>query len=252
MIKIISIVLGLLVSQWAWTYGDFGHKTIAALAWPQLTPYAKQNVERILGAGQVKFINSSTWADRIKSNDKFSYLKPMHYVNLPESSNTYDRKRDCKKDRCIVEAIKMFSQIARTGTSKQQRLALKMIIHLIGDIHQPLHAGLKKDRGGNWYEIKYDNKILSLHKFWDKQLVETIATDWESVARIITLKEIKVPLLSPKIWAQESHKITTEFVYQAKENQEIDAAYLNQAQAITEDQLGKAGWRLAMWLNKLW
>jgi hypothetical protein len=252
MIKTISFLMGLLVSQWTMSYGDLGHKTVAALAWTQLTPYAKQNVERILGVGKAKFIKSSTWADRIKSNDQFNYLKPMHYVNLPESSNTYDRKRDCDKDKCIVEAIKTFSLIAKTGTKKQQKLALKMLVHLIGDIHQPLHAGLKKDRGGNWYKIQYQNKTISLHKFWDKQLVESITRDWQALANIIALKEIKVPVLSPEIWAQESHKITTEFVYQAKENQKVKRAYLKKAQIITETQLGKAGWRLAMWLNKLW
>jgi len=244
--------MGLLMSQWASSYGDLGHKTVAALAWPQLTPFAKQNVERILGVGKAKFIRSSTWADRIKSNDQFNYLKPMHYVNLPESSNTYDRKRDCDKDNCIVEAIKTFSQIAKTGTKEHQKLALKMLVHLIADIHQPLHAGLKKDRGGNWYDIKYKNRTISLHKFWDKQLLESIAGDWKTLTGIIALKDIKVPVLSPEIWAQESHKITTEFVYQAKENQKIKTAYLEESKEITQMQLSKAGWRLAMWLNKLW
>jgi hypothetical protein len=252
MIKITSIILGLLISQWAFSYGDLGHKTIAAVAWPQLTPFARQNVERILGAGLPKFVNASVWADQIKKDDRFNDLKPLHYVNLPATSHTYQKNRDCPKNKCAVEAINMFSDMVKSGNKKQQTLALRMLVHLIADVHQPLHAGFKKDRGGNWTEVKYKKKTISLHKLWDKQILERIADDWQSMALHISLKGIRVPVLTPKAWAEDSHKIAMEFVYTAKENRKVKKEYLLKAQAITELQLGKAGWRLAMWLNKLW
>ena len=252
MIKIISVVLGLLVSQWAFSFGDLGHKAVAAIAWQHLTPFAKQNVERILGAGKQNFVKSSTWADHIKSNDQFDYLKPLHYVNMPKTAIHYQRSRDCKKDKCIVEAINMFGKVVKTGSRKEQLLALRMIVHLIADIHQPLHAGFKQDRGGNWYEVRYDKKAVSLHKLWDHKLVKRIADDWQVIADNVGALNIQVPIYTPKTWAEESHKITAEFVYQATENQDVSEEYLVKADAVLQEQLGRAGWRLAMWLNKLW
>lgn len=252
MIKSISFLLALLASQWAFSYGDTGHKSVAAMAWQHLTPFAKQNVERILGSGKDKFINASVWADHIKSDERFNYLKPMHYVNLPKAASQYNRARDCKKDKCIVEAIKTFSRVAKTGSRKEQRLALRMIIHLIGDIHQPLHAGLKEDRGGNWYEVKYEDSTVSLHKLWDHQLVERIGEDWQSITETLLQNSIEVPVYNPKTWAEESHQIAVGVVYQAKENRKVRDEYLEKAEAISKQQLGRAAWRLAWWLNKLW
>ena len=252
MIKVFSLLLGLIISQLSYSYGDIGHKTVAALAWQQLTPFAKQNVSRILGAGEQKFIKASVWADHIKRDERFNYLKPMHYVNLPKSASRYKKSRDCRKGKCIVEAIKTFSRVAKDGSKKEQRLALRMLIHLIADIHQPLHAGLKEDRGGNWYEVKYEGKTVSLHKLWDNQLVKRIAKDWESVAGSLAGSITELPLYNPKTWAEESHQLVTGFVYQAKENREVSNEYLVKADELTRAQLSKAGWRLAMWLNKLW
>lgn len=251
MIKKFSLILGLLAAQWSHGFGDLGHQAVASIAWQQLTPYAKQNVERILGPGKQTFVKASTWADHIKRDSRFDYLKPLHYVNLPKSASQYQKKRDCKKDKCVVEAINTFSKIVKTGSEKEQRLALRMIVHLIADIHQPLHAGLKKDRGGNWYEVRYEKNPMSLHKLWDHTIVKRIAKDWEEVSNIVSRLKIEAPVYSPKTWAEESHKITTDFIYQAKENREVDVAYLDKADGIMKNQLGKAGWRLAMWLNKL-
>jgi len=252
MIKIITTTYLLLLAQWSWSYGDLGHQSVAAIAWQHLTPYAKQNVERILGLGQDKFIEASVWADHIKRDERFNYLKPLHYVNMPKAAKRYDKKRDCKKDKCVVEAIRMFSKVAKNGSETEKILALRMLIHLIGDIHQPLHAGLYEDRGGNWYEIKYQDKAVTLHKFWDHQLVERVAEDWQSVSSMILKNNLEVPVGSPDIWAEESHGITVRYVYQAKENKAVGESYLKMADELTQQQLGKAGWRLAMWLNKLW
>lgn len=252
MIKTIIAPFLVLWANVTWSYGDLGHQSVAAVAWQHLTPFAKQNVERILGLGEERFIKASVWADHIKRDDRFDYLKPMHYVNLPKDAKRYVKKRDCKKGKCVVEAINSFSQVAKNGDRKKKLLALRMLIHLIADIHQPLHAGLREDRGGNWYEIKYQDKSVSLHKLWDHQLVKRIGEDYETVSQQILSKLKPVAVGSPEIWAEESHGITMQSVYQAEENKEVTEAYLALADSITERQLEKAGWRLAMWLNKLW
>lgn len=250
--KSLLFVCLLVSSQWSLGFSDLGHKMVAAAAWEQLTPFARQSVERILGSGEKRFIEASTWADRIKSNEDFNYLKPLHYVNMPKNAQTYVRSRDCKNDRCVVEAIKSFSRIVKTGSDKEKTLALRMLIHLIADVHQPLHAGLYEDRGGNWYEIKYQGKSLSLHKFWDNHLVKRFDKQVTSGAQKILANQISVSAGSPAKWAEESHAIAVSSVYLVRENQALSEEYLAMADSLLEKQLSRAAWRLAMHLNTLW
>jgi hypothetical protein len=253
MIRLNSIfVLALVLSQPAYSFSDLGHKMVAAIAWQKLTPYAKQNVERILGVGEKRFIKASVWADHIKSDERFNYLKPMHYVNMPKQALVYDRKKDCKKDKCAVEAIHTFSKVLTQGKEKDKKLALRMLIHILGDLHQPLHAGLKEDRGGNWYEVKYQDTILSLHKFWDNQLVKRMELDWQDAPSQLKLNDRSISLAKPEIWAQESHAIAMTKAYQVKENSQINEQYLVMADKVIKERISVAGWRLGMWLNKLW
>ncbi len=241
----------LLQAMAAWSYSDGGHQIVAKVAWQKLSPFARQNIERILGVGEETFIESSLWADKIKSDERYNYLKPMHYVNLPKTVFKYDRKRDCQKDKCVVQAIKDFSQHAKSSDPKKSRLALRMLVHLIGDIHQPMHAGLKEDRGGNWYRIKYQGKDLNLHKLWDNQLVKRIHPEWLKAAESLT-PPVNPEVLTPEQWAEESHRLAMDVAYDVKEGKAVSEAYLTQGDKVTEQQLALAGWRLAMWLNKLW
>ncbi len=245
-------ILALVVSQPAYSFGDLGHKMVAAIAWQKLTPYAKQNVERILGVGEKRFIKASVWADHIKSDERFNYLKPLHYVNMPKQATVYNRKQDCKKDKCAVQAIHTFSDVLVSGKSKDKQLALRMLIHILADLHQPLHAGLREDRGGNWYEVKYQDTNLSLHKFWDNQLVKRMALDWQDAPLKLTVNDRSIKLGKPELWAQESHKIAINQVYQVKENTLIGEQYLAMADELIKSRISIAGWRLGLWLNKLW
>lgn len=255
MIKIIQYSLTFVFSLMtlpSWGYSDIGHKAVAKLAWDQLSPYARQNVERILGAGEKAFVEASVWADHIKRDDRFNHLKPLHYVNLPKGAKAYNAKRDCKKNQCVVEAIHDFSRISVNGSEKEQILALRMLIHLLGDIHQPLHAGLAEDRGGNWFEVVHQEKTLNLHKLWDTVLVKRIGDDGFKVAHQLQGSAPKAEIGLPEQWASESHQIAMQVAYATKENRPLSESYLSKGEAVTRQRLQLAGWRLAMWLNKLW
>lgn len=250
--KLLSFIFGCCCSFYAAAFSDLGHKIVAAAAWEQLTPYAKQNIERILGVGPQVFINASVWADHIKSNKKFDYLKPLHYVNLPKEAAQYKKARDCKKNKCIVEAILFFSQQAESGRAQEKAMALKMLIHLIADIHQPLHAGLYEDRGGNWFQVKYQSKPINLHKLWDHQLVKRFALSVSKGRDKVLKQKSAFTLGSPATWAQESHGLVLNMLYPEKEHKPLTSMYLQQADEVMEKQLKKAAWRLAMWLNRMW
>jgi len=252
--KIIKIVLffGLMTHfTLGHAYSDDGHKIVAKLAWQKLSPYARQNIERILGVGESEFIKAATWADEVKGDDRYRDLKPLHYVNMPKNQSQYDRKRDCRKDQCVVQAISDFSLMARDQDEKKAKLAVRMLVHLIGDIHQPMHAGLKEDRGGNWYRIKYQGDNINLHKLWDHQLVDRIDSDWQKAAAMLSYPEA-ADVLGPVQWAEESHRLAMSVAYAIDEGQSVTEDYLVKADAVSRERLALAGWRLAMWLNKLW
>jgi len=250
--RLFATFLLLVASNNTLAYGDLGHKMVAAAAWPQLSPYAKHKVQQILGFGKEDFIDASVWADHIKSNPEFNYLKPLHYVNLAKGASQYNKQRDCADGQCVVEAIHKYSGHAQSDSQQEQVVGLRMLIHLIADLHQPLHAGFSHDRGGNWYDVKYKGSRINLHKFWDHVLPKRLSEEWQTGATKIMQVPSGVEVGTPELWATHSHGLVKHWVYKADENQEVSDAYLEKADEISKRQLSLAAWRLAMWLNKLW
>src|SRR5204863_3743028 len=99
---------------------------------------------------------------------------PLHYVWIPEAASGYDQGRDCPERNCMVEALKWFSAVIaeKNAPIMMRRLALHYAAHLVGDMHQPLHAGRAMDQGGIDILVSYRGGTTNLHFFWDTNLVE--------------------------------------------------------------------------------
>ena len=138
-----------LTCQVAFGWGFLGHQTVAIIAEQNLSPAAKQEVDRLLALESGQTLSSiSIWADEHRSRSTGSW----HYVNFPRNTCEYEELRDCPNGNCVVAVIKKQLQILELNTSDENRLkALKYLVHFVGDIHQPLHAGYKDDKGGNNY-----------------------------------------------------------------------------------------------------
>jgi hypothetical protein len=117
--------------------------------------------------------HASTWPDRIKSPKhtqfrQYAFARKLHYVNSPPDANGYGRGRDCPEGKCVIEAIHTYRTLLRDAMDPKMRLvALKFLAHFVGDIHQPLHVGYKRDRGGNDMAVQFFNQKTNLHKTWD-------------------------------------------------------------------------------------
>lgn len=110
----------------------------------------------------------STWADEVRSRETAAW----HYVNPPDGSCSYEPARDCPGGNCVVEAINGQVAILKSRASDAERLvALKWVVHLVGDVHQPLHAGFKGDKGGNRYQVQAFGRGMNLHSLWDGGLI---------------------------------------------------------------------------------
>ncbi len=143
------MVFGGVSTAHAW--GSEGHQVIALIAQSQLTPKARAEVDRLLAVepGET-LVSVSTWADERRN----PATAPWHYINFPRSDCLYNEQRDCPDGRCVIVAIKRQLEVLVSGATDDRKLtALKYLVHFMGDVHQPLHAGFQDDRGGNQYQF---------------------------------------------------------------------------------------------------
>jgi hypothetical protein len=136
----------------AGAWGSQGHQVVANLAQAQLSAKAKREVDRLLFLEPGQTLASiSTWADEHRSPATAAW----HYVNFPKNSCAYSADRDCPDGQCVVAAIDRHRDILASTAADEVRLrALKYLVHLVADVHQPLHAGYGEDRGGNSYQLQ--------------------------------------------------------------------------------------------------
>ncbi|MCK5824681.1 MAG: S1/P1 nuclease [Ichthyobacteriaceae bacterium] len=235
-------------------YGPTGHRTIAKVAEGYLTEKTKKNIMELLGGDS--FILASTYADDIKSDSRFDYTHTWHYVNAQDGMSYNDSKKNPKGDliKAINESIAIIKD--KKSTKEDKTFRLKMLIHLIGDLHQPLHTGRASDLGGNRIKVNWFGEPTNLHRLWDSGIIEHSLLSYTEFAS--TMK--KEPYLDvDKIkkgniisWYTETKKLSYE-VYNSVEpdHQDLSYGYNYKYFPVVKNQLNKAGIRLAKILNEL-
>ncbi len=235
-------------------WGVEGHHVVARVAAARLTPRARAEADRLLGGQSLESV--STWADEIRHDRPAT--APWHYVDIELGDTSYVAARDCPKDDCAVAAIHdelaILSDPARSDSARAE--ALRWVIHLVGDIHQPLHGSDDHDKGGNAVEVTYRGNPVNLHSLWDTGLLQTLGDEDAVVARIdneLTHRDDLDALAksTPAQWAMESHDIARRVVYgMLPPSHDIDSAYVAAAQPVIVERLLRAGVRLAALLNQ--
>jgi hypothetical protein len=147
-------VVSLFTTSPAYPWGSKGHEIVAAIAETHLTDSARKQIKELLPRGTT-LADASTWPD--KAGRQIPDMDPYHFINFPKDANDYTQQRDCKLRNCIIEAITWYMQVLNSPDAprNEKRTALRFIAHLVGDIHQPLHAGFAEDRGGNSVEVRF-------------------------------------------------------------------------------------------------
>ena len=233
----------------AGAWGGDGHRIVAEVAQPQLTAPVKAEVDRLLALEPGATLASvSTWADEFRSPS----TAPWHYVNLPRDSNcTYDPDRSCLQGACVVGAIERQAEVLASHAADEDRLkALKYVVHFVGDVHQPLHAGFADDRGGNSYQLQAFGRGTNLHALWDSALIQR----WlGGIAALRTAVEAEKTAVddnpSPAHWAEASCRVVTAKGFYPT-GHKLDDEYAQQWSATLVQQLAAAGHRLAVVLNQ--
>ena len=238
-------------------WGDLGHEVVAELAARELGPQARAMVEDLLGdrASQAMRENAS-WADRIRALEGLGMTAPFHYLNFPRGECRYVARRDCPGGRCIVGALERFSGQLRDSSDREQRIeALKWVLHLVADIHQPLHAGFGDDRGGNDVQLRFEGEGTNLHALIDSGLLRQRRLGALDYADALQAEHPAPPAEAtrwdpdaPVRWAEQSCQLVAGLY---PPGQRIDRAYAERERPLLEARLVLSAHRLARLLDAL-
>ena len=231
---------------------DLGHRVVAQIAASRLTPHTTEAVRDLLGGQELA--DASIWADRIRGQRRNTGA--LHFVNIPLDAGAYDPQAYCPNGQCIIAAIETDRQILAdpSATSVARTEALRFLIHLIGDLHQPLHVSDNNDKGGNQTQVQFFGSGTNLHKVWDGQLVEQSGMDEGQYLdhldrRMATLDLASFERGTVVDWAMEGHQIAVQSAYRIPRNRQLSENYEAANLPNVDLALIKAGVRLAKVLN---
>tara|TARA_B100000795_G_C22799613_1_gene441155 strand:+ start:2113 stop:2883 length:771 start_codon:yes stop_codon:yes gene_type:complete len=234
-------------------WGQNGHRVVGEIAYSHLTKKAKRNLQKLLKGESLAII--STYADEIKSDKKYRKYSSWHYVNFKEGDSYKTSEKNPKGD--LIQGIKECQQIISnpTSSSEDKVFYLKLLVHLLGDLHQPLHIGRAEDRGGNNIKVNWFRGKTNLHSVWDTKMIESFNMTYSELTSNLNnfsknQKEI-IQKGSVLDWVNETRIITLKVYESAKIDENLSYRYMYDNFSIVKTQLKKGGLRLAKVLNEL-
>lgn len=241
------LIAGLVCSGGSRAWGGDGHRLIAEYAEARLSPAARTQVGLLLALEPGATLASvSTWADEVRSPKTAAW----HYLNFPRDADCrYDGDRMCIQDNCVVGAIdRQLAVLASNAPEEQRLMALKYLVHFVGDVHQPLHAGFADDRGGNSYQLQAYGRGTNLHALWDSALLQ----QWPGGIPALKDAMDKVPMTAgasdPRAWAVASCRVVAAAGFYP-ERRTLEESYAERWNPQLAQQLAAAGQQLAQVLN---
>jgi hypothetical protein len=227
----------------------------------ELDPAPRAHVMEILQTNSADALADAVdeaclWPDTVRDSPDGSRSSPLHYVNIPRHTVHYDRQRDCPDGLCVTEGIlKYAAELGQPGLERERRWqSFAWLCHLLGDLHQPLHAGFRDDRGGNQVNIKYRGERSNLHLFWDSLLANARASGKEG--RMMPLDLLAEEGLPERwnpadivTWTEESHALASARAYPP--GGIIDDRFADASWVLIQQQWRKAALRLALILNSV-
>jgi len=235
-------------------WGRTGHRVTGHIAEKHLTKKARKAIKDLLDGNSLAF--ASTHADEIKSDRSFSSYTPWHYVNYPLAKSYQESEKSEFGD--LITAIDGCIKILKDDKSSREDKVfyLKFLIHIIGDLHQPMHAGRASDRGGNDIQVQWFGNGSNLHRVWDTNLIETYGMSYyelgDELNRSTTKKERKAIQAGTVVdWLEESHDYANELYSSVNVGEKLGYSYSYKYNPVLFERLKKGGFRLAMVLNEV-
>lgn len=230
-----------------------GHRVTGEVAEKYLSRKAKKAIDKLLN-GQT-LADVSTFGDEIKADRKFREFSPWHYVNFPSDKKYTDVAPSPDGD--IVMGIEKSIAIIKDKSSslKDKQFYLKLLVHLIGDLHQPMHVGRKEDKGGNDIQVQWFGRGSNLHRVWDSNMIDDFGMGYtELTATLPRISKEQVKFLQRGdvyTWVEESQELANKVYESVQVGEKIGYRYSYDWWSTVEDQLQKGGIRLAAVLNAI-
>ncbi len=239
----------------AQAYGPTGHRVIAELAYGYLTPEARAAVDSILEDDFLAEV--ATLPDEMRSNpDEFWQVEanPYHYINVPPGQTYEESEKNPAGD--AFAALEKYSAVLTDDTAslEDRKRALWFVVHIVGDLHQPLHVGYPGDRGGNWVDVVFMEELTNLHRLWDEHLIDHRDLSYTEWTRFLERK-IKPEMITdwqkaqPIDWVHEGLELRDD-IY-ANSTGILSWDYVYKYMPLIKSQLSKGGVRLGGYLNSL-
>ncbi|MGV3539238.1 MAG: S1/P1 nuclease [Rufibacter sp.] len=253
---LLCVFVYLPLQSMAW--GMLGHRIVGEIAERHLSNRAKKNIRKILGPESVAM--ASNWPDFVKSDPAFDYLDTWHYINLKEGLTQQQVETHLKQDTSTNAYTKinfLVNELKKKDLAQEKKAQyLKILIHLVGDIHQPIHVGRPEDLGGNRIRVEWFNQPTNLHRLWDSQLLEhqqLSYTEYATAVNCVSKDQSKTWKQQPMTqWFFESYQIADQLYKGIKQPQEKLSYRYNFDHVDTlNQQLLKGGVRLAGLLEEI-
>ncbi|NIJ43799.1 hypothetical protein FHR24_000238 [Wenyingzhuangia heitensis] len=234
-------------------WGKTGHRTVGEIAAKHISKNTEKQVNKLLQGESLAMV--SIYADEIRSNPEYNSFAPWHYVSFNGDKKYKEEPVNPKGD--ILQGIKTcILKIRDKNTStKDKAFYLKMLVHFVGDLHMPLHAGNKHDKGGNDIKLKWFGNHTNLHRLWDTDMIESYKMSYSELASnldIVPAKENqKITKGTLTDWAHETRAIALKVYESTEEDKNESYVYMYHNFPIVKQQLQKGGVRLAMVLDEV-
>lgn len=260
-VKYLVLLAALLTASPCLAWGGDGHRIVGTIASSDLTPATAVAMRELLG--EQTLADACCWADEIRSDSRYDWVKPLHYINVPRGATSIDLPRDAADGQQVLAAIERYRRaLADPKRPKEERLeALRLVLHFVADVHQPLHVSYAFDLGGNKLSVTSFGARSNMHRVWDSDLIRRRLKDtqggWATMSadlrRSITpeRREAWRKMRDPKAWADESLVITRKLYAEPPDAAEgVNETYWKAWMPVVEARLQAAGVRLALVLNE--
>ncbi|MDT7827862.1 S1/P1 nuclease [Pricia sp. S334] len=234
-------------------WSETGHRVVGEIAQEHLSNRAAKAIDRLLDGASLAKV--STFGDEIKADGRYRNFSPWHYVNYP-ADKEYGDEPPSKQGDLIIGIEKCIAVIKdRKSLKTEKAFYLKMLVHLMGDLHQPMHVGRLEDKGGNDIQVRWFNRGSNLHRVWDSNMIDDYGMSYtelsDNLPRLSKAQKEAVQKGDIYDWVEESQELANEVYDSVEMGDKLSYRYSYDWWPTVEIQLEKGGLRLAKVLNEL-
>ncbi len=233
-------------------WGQTGHRIVGDIAESYLTKKAKKNLKKLMGHESLAI--ASTWMDDIKSDKRYDHTHDWHWVSIPDGMKYEDTEKNPNGDVIMTLERLIFELKNNQLTDSTKVEYIRMMVHLVGDIHQPLHVGNGLDRGGNQVKVKWFGQNSNLHRVWDTDMIQgqkLSYTEYSCAINHASKDQISLwQSSSVRDWAYESMAVRQQ-IYMVDNPDRLGYHYAYNQKELLDQRMLQAGIRLAGLLNQI-